>query len=256
MDIQLLDSNDNSGCKLLDSFAIAVQLMLACLAFSTLIIKRQREIPQRPLLVWILDVSKQIIGGAIVHSLNVIASHLFGASLEGEPESNPCVWYFLNILVDTTFGVLVIWAVLSLAKRIAELYRLKGFESGIYGDEYGDQIKSWSKQLGIYVLALVTMKVVVLALFGLCPWLERLGEWVLEWTMGNYRIQVVFVMLIFPLVMNIIQFWIVDTIVKHKTKPLQLRDEEDNTLISDGEYEDDIEQTTLLQIAPKNLVQT
>lgn len=52
MDIQLLDSNDNSGCKLLDSFAIAVQLMLACLAFSTLIIKRQREIPQRPLLVW------------------------------------------------------------------------------------------------------------------------------------------------------------------------------------------------------------
>lgn len=60
----------------------------------------------------------------------------------------------------------------------------------------------------------------------------------------------------FPLVMNIIQFWIVDTIVKHKTRPLQLRDEEDNTLISDGEYEDDIEQTTLLQIAPKNLAQT
>lgn len=56
--------------------------------------------------------------------------------------------------------------------------------------------------------------------------------------------------------MNIVQFWIVDTIVKHKTRPLQLRDEEDNTLISDGEYEDDIEQTTLHQIAPKNLAQT
>lgn len=84
-----------------------------------------------------------------------------------------------------------------MAKRITEFYRLKGFESGIYGDEYGDQMKSWSKQLGIYVLALVTMKVVVLALFGLCPWLERLGEWVLEWTMGNYRIQVVFVMLMY-----------------------------------------------------------
>lgn len=91
----------------------------------------------------------------------------------------------------------MIWAVLSLAKWITEFYRLKGFESGIYGDEHGDQMKSWSKQLGIYVLALVTMKVVVLVLFGLCPWLERLGEWVLEWTMGNYRIQVVFVMLMY-----------------------------------------------------------
>lgn len=43
---------DESGCKLLDSFAIFVQLVLATLAFSTLIIKRQRESPQRPLQTW------------------------------------------------------------------------------------------------------------------------------------------------------------------------------------------------------------
>jgi hypothetical protein len=45
-------NRDESGCKLLDSFAIFVQLVLASLAFSTLIIKRQRESPQRPLLTW------------------------------------------------------------------------------------------------------------------------------------------------------------------------------------------------------------
>lgn len=38
------------------------------------------------------DVSKQIIGGGVIHTLNLVASHLFGKSLDGEPESNPCVW--------------------------------------------------------------------------------------------------------------------------------------------------------------------
>ncbi|OAC98069.1 hypothetical protein MUCCIDRAFT_122803, partial [Mucor lusitanicus CBS 277.49] len=209
---------DESGCKLLDSFAIFVQLVLATLAFSTLIIKRQRESPQRPLQTWSFDVSKQIIGGGVIHTLNLVASHLFGKSLDGEPESNPCVWYFLNILVDTTLGVLIIWGVLSAVKFVARFYRLKGFQSGVYGDPpLVNQIKVWAKQLGVYVLALVTMKVVVVILFGLCPWLETFGEWVLGWTMGNYRLQVLFVMLVFPLVMNIVQFWVVDTIVKHKT---------------------------------------
>lgn len=46
------EEDEQSGCKLLDSFAIFVQLVLATLAFSTLIIKRQRELPQRPLLIW------------------------------------------------------------------------------------------------------------------------------------------------------------------------------------------------------------
>lgn len=47
----------------------------------------------------------------------------------------------------------------------------------------------------------------------------------------------------FPLIMNIIQFWIVDTIVKHKARSLQLNlDEEDNMLTSDDEYENRNEQ--------------
>ncbi|KAI8638853.1 vacuolar membrane protein-domain-containing protein [Parasitella parasitica] len=235
---------DESGCKLLDSFAIFVQIVLAGLAFSTLIIKHQRESPQRPLSIWSFDVSKQLIGGGVIHTLNIVASHLFGKSLDGEPESNPCVWYFLNILVDTTLGVLIIWAVLAAVKFIARFYRLKGLQSGVYGEPpLVNQIIVWTKQLGVYILALITMKVVVLILFGLCPWLETFGEWVLGWTMGNYRLQVLFVMLVFPLVMNIVQFWIVDTIVKHKaSRSIRLTlDEElpDDMLISDGEYNAD-----------------
>lgn len=38
-----------------------------------------------------LDVSKQLVGGIVVHSLNVMASYFSGGSLEGQ-QANPCVW--------------------------------------------------------------------------------------------------------------------------------------------------------------------
>lgn len=43
---------DDEGCKLLDSFAIIVQIALASSALVTLFYKRSREKPQRPVSVW------------------------------------------------------------------------------------------------------------------------------------------------------------------------------------------------------------
>lgn len=43
---------DDEGCKLLDSFAILVQITLASSALVTLFYKRSRERPQRPVSVW------------------------------------------------------------------------------------------------------------------------------------------------------------------------------------------------------------
>jgi hypothetical protein len=43
---------DDEGCKLLDSFAIIVQLALVSSALITLFYKRYRERPQRPYIVW------------------------------------------------------------------------------------------------------------------------------------------------------------------------------------------------------------
>jgi hypothetical protein len=39
-------------CELMSPFAIFVQLLLATIAFSTLIFKRSKERPMRPLKVW------------------------------------------------------------------------------------------------------------------------------------------------------------------------------------------------------------
>ncbi len=43
---------EQQNCVLLDNFAIFVQILLGAIAFSTLIYKRHRERPQRPLRIW------------------------------------------------------------------------------------------------------------------------------------------------------------------------------------------------------------
>ncbi|KAI8968053.1 vacuolar membrane protein-domain-containing protein [Mycotypha africana] len=219
---QLEEDNPQSGCKLMDSFGIFIQLCLAAFAFSTLIFKRQREQPQRPIRIWALDVSKQFAGGIVVHSLNVFAAVFLGVKPEEGKRSNPCVWYFLNIFVDTTLGIGILWLILKGFKSLFNRLQWTGFKSGVYGDPpLKEQLKRWGKQLFVYILSLFLMKIIVVSLFHLCPWIEDFGDWVLEWTVGNYKLQVVFVMLIFPLVMNIMQFWVIDTFIKHKTDDIK-----------------------------------
>lgn len=46
------------------------------------------------------DVSKQVAGQMFVHGLNLFISDTAADHSSG----NPCVLYFLNILIDTTFG--------------------------------------------------------------------------------------------------------------------------------------------------------
>ncbi|EPB88901.1 hypothetical protein HMPREF1544_04291 [Mucor circinelloides 1006PhL] len=215
---------DDEGCKLLDSFAILVQLTLATTALITLFYKRSRERPQRPVIVWALDVSKQFAGAGVIHFLNLAISYVAGRPRNGRPKTNLCVWYFLNVAVDTTVGVLILWCWLRLIQKAMEKLHVKQVKTGYYGSPpLKNMLIPWFKQTFIFVLAESLMKLCVYGMFRYMPFLFAWGEWVLRWTKGNYRYQVIFVMLIFPLIMNIIQFWIVDTIVKVSptyTKPL------------------------------------
>ncbi len=53
----------------------------------------------------IFDVSKQIIGQAIVHLLNLGISDLVSTPTNG---NNPCTAYFVNVTFDVTVGVFVL----------------------------------------------------------------------------------------------------------------------------------------------------
>lgn len=58
------------------------------------------------------------------------------------------------------------------------------------------------------------MKICVLVIFLILPWISRVGDWALKWTEGNERVQIVFVMMLFPLIMNAIQYYIIDSFIK------------------------------------------
>ncbi|CAO3624508.1 unnamed protein product [Cunninghamella echinulata] len=212
-------SPDNQGCKLLDGFAILVQMALASSALGVLFYKRSIERPQRPVQIWLLNVGKQFIGAAVIHSLNLIVSYLVGRPKNGPP-SNLCVWYMLNVFVDCTLGIFILWCWLrGIQWFLGTVCHMTYVKTGNYGPPpLKRRIVPWIKQTLIFITAEGLMKLCVFGIFKLCPFLFRFGEWALSWTKGNYRYQVLFVMLIFPLLMNGMQFWVVDTIIKMTPK--------------------------------------
>lgn len=72
----------------------------------------------------------------------------------------------------------------------------------------------WLKQSFIYFCGLFGMKFCVLILFLMMPWISRVGDWALRWTEGDEKVQIVFVMMLFPLIMNALQYYIIDSFIK------------------------------------------
>lgn len=60
------------------------------------------------------------------------------------------------------------------------------------------------------------MKLFVFFLFAALPWLAWVGDWALRWTEGNEALQIAFVMFIFPVAMNAIQYYIIDSFIKQQ----------------------------------------
>lgn len=76
------------------------------------------------------------------------------------------------------------------------------------------------------------MKLCVFLLFQLCPWIIHVGDWALRWTEGNKTVQILFVMLIFPVIMNALQYYIIDGFIKDQRpgdhEPIPSDDGEEN----------------------------
>lgn len=105
-----------------------------------------------------------------------------------------------------------------------ERYGVEGLKSGYYGDP--PQIAmcvlamdgaddSWWRQLIPYLIAVLIMKILVilpLTLPGISTLLLRFGHAAIEYLSPS--LQVVFVMMIFPCIMNVLQATLVDQVIK------------------------------------------
>jgi hypothetical protein len=119
---------DNGECKLLGPFALLIQGALGILALMSLVFKRWRETPRRPLKVWSFDVSKQVFGSVLLHLANLLMSMFSSGDFDvtqavatsqqpaggfvqddRNDKPNPCSFYLLNLAIDVSLAHLPVY---------------------------------------------------------------------------------------------------------------------------------------------------
>lgn len=202
---------DEPTCELLGPVSLLLQLIMGGIAILSLVVKRRYENPRRPWRVWFFDVGKQVLGALMLHFLNLLASILFSDDSSGMDE-NPCTWYFLNVLFDTTIGVPLLWACLYYVYTVAFKLKMTKIISGRYGDP--PEFAAFAKQAALYMIALILAKIFLYLILYTVPFLDNWGAYLISWTNFDLRVQILFVMFIFPCVMNAIQYYLVDTMIQ------------------------------------------
>ncbi|PNY24734.1 Vacuolar membrane protein [Tolypocladium capitatum] len=248
-------------CRLLGPFALLVQAALGALALLSLVFKRWRERPQRPLKIWFFDVSKQVFGSVLVHIANIFMSMLTSGrfTIKLEPGSaqrlmmargehdpympNPCSFYLLNLAIDTTLGIPILIILLRILTGLVAFTPLGRPNESIQSGNYGNPPNAWwwLKQSVIYFGGLFGMKLCVLIIFIILPWISKVGDWALGWTEGNEQLQIAFVMMIFPLIMNGLQYYIIDSFIKKKETEHERLPSEDPDVADDSDSDSDVD---------------
>lgn len=229
------DDDDDGNCELIGTFSLLTQAGLGLLCLSCLVVKRYYEYPlRRSWPVWFMDVLKQLIGAMGVHVFNVLLSILKTQPSSGEisgaaddggdsppTSSDPCDWYFLNIVLDCTIGVYVLFLVFNLTNKICKKhFHMTEIDSGNYGsDPQRPSIKAYVKQLGIYFTCLMITKFI---LYGLVECFETQLLWIcsnliLIW-LRPYpeEVEIFIVLFIVPIFMNCLQLVLIDNFIQNQ----------------------------------------
>ncbi|XP_058957700.2 LOW QUALITY PROTEIN: store-operated calcium entry regulator STIMATE [Pocillopora verrucosa] len=212
-------ASDPKHCRLNDDFGLLVQGILAAVAFSTLILKRLREplSERRPVLIWFFDTSKQAVGAMLVHFANIFLANLF--------KGDPCTWYLINFLLDSTLGLVVIYLCLQFMQVNVECYDWDNLRFGEYGNP--PQCKAWAGQCFLYLWAVIIEKATITLLVQLNFW-EEVRRFILLPVKNHPRVELAISMLIIPFVFNAIMFWVVDNFLMRKKKKLLQKEDTRN----------------------------
>ncbi|XP_017773579.1 PREDICTED: store-operated calcium entry regulator STIMATE-like [Nicrophorus vespilloides] len=197
--------------SLTDVFGWFLQVLLACLAFTCLIAKRfcEPRSERRSWLIWFYDTSKQGMGALAIHLANVW--------LAGQYTGDPCTWYIINFLLDSSLGLLIIFIGIRFSQYLS---RKKGWELINFG-EYGKppSMNAWLAQCCLYVGLMAIVKTSITLFMQLDFW-EGVKDFILS-PINNPKIELAFVMLIIPFFVNILMFWVTDNFLMHRSKPVR-----------------------------------
>ena len=228
---------DEQVCKIFsteDIFTSFVQAMLAAFALASLWVKRLQEKPRRKFLTWFLDVSKQAFGACYAHVLNMIISAIIADNTMGGEHKleDECAWYAINYIIDTTLGLVITIVFLDWLEKLAVYFDWTSLKnSGVYVGREG--LMHWAMQLIAWIIILTLVKVIICIIMWLTSTpLAYIGAILFAPLQSNIRFELLFVMIFFPGVLNIIYFWITDSYLKAGGHQKGAHEDEDSELPS------------------------
>lgn len=234
-------------CQLLgDAMSLLIQGLLGVSALGTLVVKRVLEVPKRQFRVFVYDVSKQAIGQLYAHGLNLLI-----AIRLTQPEGDQCIWYFVNFIVDVVCGLPLTYGLVWVTNRLAYRYHWTSLLSGEYVQDNSCVNRSYLKQIGVWLLVVTLTKLLLLGLV-LVPaqgGLLQLGTTMLRPVTrhDNETLELIVVMVLVPLSLNIVQYWVQDAFLKGK-----------DTMVARGDYASSYSNlekpTSNLKLTPANHV--
>lgn len=204
---------------------MAVQGLLAVCCLGVFYLKRKKEQHKcgtgaRTKEEFCLDASKQLAGAGWIHIMNLgFASVLNGIMAGGDQ----CVWYWINILVDTTLGTGVVYFLLKVAmafiKRKLSTEAAADFKPGEYRDQDGIiDMHKYAKQLAVWLLVISSMKIMMVIFMFIFsgPLLAFAGIFLAPFLTQPW-LKLLVVMILFPLMMDAFQIWMIDNFIKKAT---------------------------------------
>ena len=224
------------NCVFFDYFGILVQSILASICLSTLLIKRSIELPQRPLIIWFLDTLKQVIGQVTQHFTNIFVAERLGTA-----NGLSCEWYLYNILSDATIGIFISWLLLRLISHLLADTALE-YNSGDYGQNKDNswRFKKFILQLVWWNLIVIITKIIcIIFCYHTFVYFQIALGFFFKPLSYNPKLKLVIVMIGCPVLFNLMQFWLIDNIIKRKEN---IQSESDRSLYEEScIVEDDIE---------------
>lgn len=204
-----------ADCVLFPGLAgVAIQFLLFGCCLIILLVKYSFEPRGRFFFDFLRDGSKQLAGAGWIHCLNIVFASGLGRALQSA-DTDACVYYFLNIVLDCTLGVAIEYWILQ--KLVALLVdRFPEISTGHYRDENGFfQVRYYVPQLALWIGVVTLMKVCILILIYVAnkP-LTAIAEAILDVVPVDNEERLIFVMVVAPLAMNALQFVLTDMFLK------------------------------------------
>ena len=120
-------------------------------------------------------------------------------------------------MMDTTFGVLIAYCFLKISEYISKNQGWTKVLSGNYSEDTDEDIDfaAWALQLMIWVSIIAVTKWILLVIITFFNgFFIEIGNFALRPFFGTPKLELIFVMIIVPTIMNIFQFWVQDNFLK------------------------------------------